>query len=124
MISVPFCVTTFIYTGSFWGSIASVVVGWFITELWISPTLTMLQNSTSQKNQATILSVWFLFTSLCGMVSTGTLGLVNSSLDTANHPEYYGYTLFVADTLGKILSIPVVWESGKMYKEFMERMDQ
>ena len=74
----------------------------------------MYQNVNSSKNQAALLSVWFLATSFSGIIFTGGLGLINSSID-ALHPEFYGYTIFATDSLAKTLTLPIFLYAGLEY---------
>ena len=49
--------------------------------VWFAPVLTMLQNSSSPKNQGFIISIYYLLTTAAGMVSTGIEGNLNDVLD-------------------------------------------
>ena len=53
----------------------------FTSMVWFAPVLTMLQNSSSSKNQGFIISIYYLLTTAAGMVSTGIVGNLNDVLD-------------------------------------------
>ena len=96
-ISIPFCMAGFLQTESFWFAIVMVSIQWFFTELWISPVITMTQNSSSARNQATMISIFYLLASLSGIVSTAALGYFSSQIDGVSHPEAYGQVLTFAN---------------------------
>ena len=90
-IAAPFCAKALLDgENTFWMTVFYVSMQWFFDSMWISPSIVMLQNTTSTKNQGSAVSIFYLATTMAGIVSTGFLGYVQGHINGAAHPELYG----------------------------------
>lgn len=87
-----------------------------ISEAWISPSITMLQNTTSTKNQGFAVSIYNLALAVSALSGTIVLGKVQDYFEASTHPEMYGYTLAGVCAFAYISSIPMFLKTGFNYK--------
>jgi hypothetical protein len=83
--------------------------------MWVSPGIVMLQNTTSEKNQGSIVSIFFLATTMAGIFSTAFLGYIQGSLGGIGNPGIYGQTLAFANCIPTLLTVPLFYMAGKHY---------
>jgi sugar phosphate permease len=78
--------------------------------MWGSPSVVMLQNTTSEKNQGTVLSLFFICETIAGVIATGALGYYIS--------DDPGTKLAMVHIIPSLLSIPFFILAGKSYVQF------
>lgn len=92
-----------------------VNVQWLISEAWFAPALVMLQNTTSPQNQGSIVSIYYLLTTLVGIIGTGILGQWTELIHANEHPELYGYTLTAVIVAAQVGCTPFYYLAGRSY---------
>ena len=120
-ISLPFIVTCLTVQDNFWFSYGMMCCHYLISESWLSPSITMLQNTTSVKNQGFAVSVFTFATTVGGLVGTSALGYAQDYFKVTENIDQYGYTLAGALIFAYLTSIPLFLKAGDNYKEFKER---
>mmetsp|Transcript_10493 Transcript_10493/g.17597 ORF Transcript_10493/g.17597 Transcript_10493/m.17597 type:complete len:159 (-) Transcript_10493:113-589(-) len=108
----------------FWLSMGLLAGHFAISEAWFSPTVTMLQNTTSIKNQGFAVSVWVFGILSGGIFGSTSLGYLQQFMDAANNPSVYGNTLAAFIGGSYLLSVPLFYKAGLKYKEVRESQDR
>lgn len=109
---------------NFWFSLVMMGVHHLFAEAWYSPSLTMLQNTTSVKNQSFAVSVYGSIQTLCGLIATLLLGQVQNmmAVDT-DDVSFFGTTLAAALIIPYLASLPFFFKAGLEYKKAMDDDD-
>lgn len=123
LFSSPFAFLAFMNQDSFWYSMGMVNFQWFLSEAWFAPTLVMLQNTTSQRNQGSVVSIYYLLTTLTGIIGTSVLGQWTDLINAAEHPELYGYTLTAVVVAAQVGCTPFFYFAGRAYTKYMSELD-
>lgn len=118
LISLPFIFLCLTQQDDFWFSYAMMCFHYSVSEAWFSPSLTMMQNTTSVKNQGFAVSVFSLGISLGALLGTSSLGYAQEYFQVQTHPEQYGYTLAGFLVFSYLTSIPLFLKAGDNYKKF------
>jgi hypothetical protein len=80
-----------------------------VSELFIAPSITMLQNTTSVKNQGFAVSVYTVAATLGGLLGTTALGYLQKSLGAVEDVSLYGTTLAGFVFVAYLMSIPLYY---------------
>lgn len=76
--AAPFITLSFLINDNFWASILMLAANYLIAEAWSAPTITMLLDTTSQKNQGFTVNAYLLFGTMAGVFSTSILDWLNN----------------------------------------------
>ena len=70
------------------------------------------------------MSIFYLATTMAGIVSTGFLGYVQGHINGVAHPELYGQSLAFAYITPCLLTVPLFYFAGKHYVKAMKEKDE
>jgi hypothetical protein len=85
-----------------------------------APAITMMQNTTSSKDQGNIISSHMFYTTVMATICPIFFSFVANFFGAAADPKIYGYVLTFFAGLGYWGSIPFWWLAGRSYKKYME----
>jgi MFS family permease len=110
--------------GSFWFSIIAITLKTLLSGGFSSPAITMMQNTTSSKDQGNIISSHMFYTTIVATFTPILFGLVSNIFGAASDPRIYGYVLTLFAGLGYWGSIPFWFLAGKSYEEYMVEQEK
>jgi MFS family permease len=87
IIPIGLCCLT---TGNFYLSLFFMAVKLLLSEGWVSPSITMIQDTVSAKKQGSVVSGFLFFMTIAGTFGTVSLGQVANMLGAAKNPAIYG----------------------------------
>ena len=105
---------------NFWFSIAMITLKTLLSGGFQSPAITMMQNTTSSKDQGNIISSHMFYTTVMATVCPIFFSFVSNYFGAGGDPRIYGYVLTSFAALGYWGSIPFWWLAGRSYKEYMQ----
>ena len=118
--AVPFVAVCFQEQNNFWISISMLAGNYLISEAWASPTITMLLDSDQGGKPGLTISVYFLFATASGALSTFLVQNANIYLDALQHPSVNGSTLTAALLISYLGCVPAFYMAGRSYKKLKE----
>ena len=121
VISIPFTVGMFMLSNNFWAAIACLAVKYLFAESWLSPAITMMQNTTKPSKQGNMISANIFFKTNAGMLATFICGLLSFHLNTKANPEMLGKILIGILAVSFAGSIPFFYLAGKSYTRYQEK---
>jgi predicted MFS family arabinose efflux permease len=105
---------------SFYFSMGAITCKTFMSAAFTSPAITMMQNTTSAKDQGNVISSHVFWTALAATVCPITFSWLSNYLGAAANPAIYGKVLTVFALIGYWGSVPFWWLAGRSYKKHME----
>jgi len=105
---------------SFWFSMGMITLKTLMSAAFSSPAITMIQNTTSKKNQGRLISAYMFFTTISSTIAPILFSAFSKNLGAAANPSIYGYIITVFALIGYWGSLPFWYMAGKSYKKFME----
>ena len=119
--AITFCVLN---PTNFYRALFFMGIKFLVSECWMSPAITMMQNSVKPTEQGSIVSAHLFYMTAIGCLSTVVLGQMANLFGAINNPAVYGKLIWVWSMVGYIGSIPAFWKAGKVYKAFVEKKEQ
>ena len=116
LLASPAIAYCFLQQDNFWLSISALGANYFFAEAFGSPTITMLLDTTSPKNPGFTVSVYLLFATMAGTLSTFLIDPINSYFGVADDTSVYGYTLAAFTLFSYLGCIPFYYLAGKSYE--------
>ena len=116
----PAIVACAVYQNDFWFSLEMSALHYIFAELLIAPSITMIQNTTSVKNQGFSAGVYTVFQTIGGLIGTTALGYVQKTMITplnGDDVSLYGTTFAAFVAFGYLLSVPLYWKAGIEYEK-------
>lgn len=74
LLALPVSIAAFAVTGNFWISITCLSLKYLLGENWLSPSITMIQNTTEPNKQASTLAALYFYLTIAGTLSTVVVG--------------------------------------------------
>ena len=123
LASVPliFCYSNIFGPFNFWFSCAMLAFKFLFNETWISPAITMMQNTCKPENQGTIVSGHLFYTTLAGTLAVFIFGQILNFLGAAQNPVIIGKLMIFFSLFGFVGSIPMFRKAGKHYERMMKK---
>ena len=122
LLAAPFIGLCFFTNDNFYLSISMLAANYLIAESWMSPAITMLQDSSKGKIQGFTINVYFMFATLAGSLSTFFLDFFNQRLNTDSDPGAFGDLLGYFVLVSYLGSVPFFYLAGLFYqKQLKER---
>jgi len=81
-VSLPFTLAMFLLPHNFWLSIACMSFKYLFAESWLSPAITMMQNTTDKTKQGNMISANIFYKTNAGMLSTALCGFLAFRFNT------------------------------------------
>lgn len=78
LLSAPFITLALTQHDDFWFSIGMLAINYVLAESWLSPSITMLLDVTSVRNQGFTVNAFLLISTIAGAVSIALLDEVNT----------------------------------------------
>lgn len=118
-ISVPLMyLTTIVYGGNFWSSMAVYALYHTAASTYAGPAQTMMQNTAPKKLQASVISAYFFVATFAQTVGPLAMDALVVKTGAINNPALYG-PLIAGFTCINLLSIPFWYKAGKSYVAHM-----
>ena len=114
LIGIPFFALT-CFAKSFHVAIFSNIFQLLFMSYYLAPSITMMQNSTSQKNSGLVVSAETFFTYIVGTISPLLFGLLANQMGAISNPRVYGKIVFYAMITGSVFSNIFYFRAGKCY---------
>ena len=70
------------------------------------------------------MSIYYLLTTLTGIIGTGILGQWTELIHANEHPELYGYTLTAVILAAQCGCTPFYYFAGRAYTKYMNEQDE
>jgi len=115
--AVGLCTLT---TTSFHTSLFFMAVSYLVSECWMSPAVTMMQNTVKPEQTGSVVSGFLFYLTIAGCISTVVLNYFANLLGAPGAPHIYGKLIFAWSLFGYLASIPCFWIAGKHYKKHMD----
>jgi hypothetical protein len=112
-LSAPAMAAALLVQDDFWFSLTMLGVYYTFAEGWTSPSITMLQNTVSSKNQGFAASVYLFGMYISGLLGSISLGYLQQYLGADKEVGLYGDTLAWYILVSYFLSIPFFFMAGK-----------
>lgn len=81
LTAIPFIYIAYVMQPSFWGSVASYYVAYFIGEMWYGPSHAQINNMFPSEFQGFAVAMFNLFGSTAGALATLVLGVMEQKYD-------------------------------------------
>ena len=124
LAAVPFIIIAYAVQPSFWGSIWSYYIAYFLAEMWYGPSHAQINNMFPSEYQGFAVAVFNLLGAIAGTIATLTLGAIKTKYDTGDD-EYdakvNGYILTGGVLFSYLLAGPLFIMSGNKYANQLEK---
>lgn len=120
LLAFPLTALCCLNQSSFYFSMIAITLKTFMSASFTSPAITMMQNTTSSKDQGNIISSHVFWTAIAATACPIAFSSVANFFGAAANPAIYGNILTGFALLGYWGSIPFWWLAGKSYKRHME----
>lgn len=105
---------------SFYRALFFMAIKFMVSEQWMSPAITMMQNTVKPREQGSIVSAHLFYMTVVGCASTVVLGACANIFGAATNPAVYGKLIWIWSMVGYLGSIPTFFKAGKVYKKFVD----
>ena len=111
----------FLLQDNFWLAIGCLAIKYLFAESWLSPAITMMQNTTKPSKQGNMISANIFYKTNAGMLSTFICGLLAFHFNTKTNPVMLGRILIGILTVSFAGSIPFFYLAGKSYTKYQKK---
>lgn len=123
-LAIPAITLCVLNPTNFYRSLFFMGVKFLVSECWMSPAITMMQNSVKPSEQGSIVSAHLFYMTAIGCLSTVVLGQCVNIFGAVTNPAVYGKLIWLWSMIGYVGSIPCFWKAGKVYKEFVDKKEK
>ena len=128
LVAIPFIIIAYWCQFSFWSSILSYYVAYFVAEMWYGPSHAQINNMFPSEFQGFSVAVFNFFGSLAGTIATLTLGAIKDRVDGGEGADPVekaridGYVLCGGVLFSYILCGPLFIISGMSYSKQLQKL--
>ena len=108
-------------TNNFWLAILCLAIKYLFAESWLSPAITMMQNTTKPSKQGNMISANIFYKTNAGMFATFLCGLLSFHFNAKTNPIMLGKILIGILSVSFAGSIPFFYLAGKSYTRYQEK---
>lgn len=120
VLAIPAIAMCVLNTGNFYFSLFFMAIKYLLAECWMSPAITMMQNTVKPEESGSIVSAHLFYLTVSGCFSTVILGQLANWLGAAANPSIYGKLIFIFSIIGYLGSLPCFYKGGQEYKKYVE----
>ena len=120
IVAFPLTAAACLIRNNFWLAMALMIIKALISSSYVSPSVTMMQNTTKAKDQGNIMGAHMFYTTITSTAAPLFVSMIINGLGATNNPVFLGQVLSVFSLVGYWGSIPFFYLAGKNYKKYVE----